>query len=449
MGQAVTQIWDLIRPPKKTRILMLGLFHSGKKTILERMDLRPVLWKQVTIALTVGSIDTRKVQITMWDLGLSEKIPSFYYQPYLKDLGGLIFVTDSADRDLFPDVCREFSDWINKDELKHLPLLVFANKRDLQSAMPVAEMVERLGLKKLATKWHLQESVGLTGEGVFEGMEWFAGVIKEGRAPAVRISARANAYTNMRIKPAANVRIGARTPPAMARVAAKPAVTAKPAVAPAAEVNVAAREHVAAPLAAGVRASTDLGVATKTRIDLSVAANVPTCTDLRMAASMRARTDLNLASNMRARIDLRVPANVARNVAANLSTRMATNLAADVTRCVTADSDLAADVTRRVAADASAGVDLSVPANVTRRVPADMTRNVAAGTDLAADMTANLTARMAASTDLTADMTARRPAGMAAEMDGLARRDGDGDAGESHLAWPELSLESPTIPRGV
>ncbi|KNE66800.1 hypothetical protein AMAG_11291, partial [Allomyces macrogynus ATCC 38327] len=146
MGQIASQISELILPRKKTRILMLGLFHSGKKSILEHMELGPVEWKQVTVALTVGVVNTSDVQIAVWDLGLSEKIPWFYYQPYLKDLNGVIFVVDSADRDLFLDVCREFREWIGKDELKHLPLLVFANKRDLLSTMPVAEMVKRLGL---------------------------------------------------------------------------------------------------------------------------------------------------------------------------------------------------------------------------------------------------------------------------------------------------------------
>ncbi|KAJ3359975.1 hypothetical protein GGF32_008878 [Allomyces javanicus] len=167
MGQIASQISGLILPRKKTRILMLGLFHSGKKTILERMDLGPTS-RTSTVLLFIFS---------------TQKGPrkSIFSQ---RGVLGVVFVVDSTDRDWFPDVCREFREWIGKDELQHLPLLVFANKRDLPSAMPVAEMVKRLGLNEVTAKWHLQESVALTGEGVFEGIEWLAGAIKERRSRA-------------------------------------------------------------------------------------------------------------------------------------------------------------------------------------------------------------------------------------------------------------------------
>ena len=50
---------------------------------------------------------------------------------------------------------------------------MLANKQDLPDAMSVAELSEALNLHAIkGHEWHIQASCALTGEGVWEGLDW-------------------------------------------------------------------------------------------------------------------------------------------------------------------------------------------------------------------------------------------------------------------------------------
>lgn len=68
---------------------------------------------------------------------------------------------------------------ISEDDLKDAALLVFANKQD-QSVMNVAEITEKLGLASLrGHEWYIQGTCALSGEGLFEGLDWLSDVISK------------------------------------------------------------------------------------------------------------------------------------------------------------------------------------------------------------------------------------------------------------------------------
>ena len=63
------------------------------------------------------------------------------------------------------------------DEAKHIPVLVFANKQDLPSAMKSQEMIDQLGIgdyvnKKPVSIVRVQESSAVKDEGLLQGFEW-------------------------------------------------------------------------------------------------------------------------------------------------------------------------------------------------------------------------------------------------------------------------------------
>ena len=58
-------------------------------------------------------------------------------------------------------------------------LLVYANKQDLPSALPVEKLVECLHLHTINNTWHIQRSIATTGAGLFEGLEWLASAVKQ------------------------------------------------------------------------------------------------------------------------------------------------------------------------------------------------------------------------------------------------------------------------------
>lgn len=63
---------------------------------------------------------------------------------------------------------------LDEDELKGVPLLVFANKQDLPEAMKADDVSKELGLAggEKDRPWSLQGSCATTGEGLDEGLSW-------------------------------------------------------------------------------------------------------------------------------------------------------------------------------------------------------------------------------------------------------------------------------------
>ena len=57
---------------------------------------------------------------------------------------------------------------------------MFANKQDLPNAQSADKIIEGLGLKELTNNpWHLQETYAITGDGLYEGVEKMATMLKE------------------------------------------------------------------------------------------------------------------------------------------------------------------------------------------------------------------------------------------------------------------------------
>ena len=61
---------------------------------------------------------------------------------------------------------------LNFEEMKNVPLLVYANKQDI-AVMDVREVIRSLELVKLIDRdWHCQPSNGLSGQGLMKGLVW-------------------------------------------------------------------------------------------------------------------------------------------------------------------------------------------------------------------------------------------------------------------------------------
>lgn len=71
--------------------------------------------------------------------------------------------------------------------LKAVPLLVFANKQDLEMALDAPEVMESLDLSSITDRtWNIQACSAVTKEGLNEGMTWLIETInaKNGVAAA-------------------------------------------------------------------------------------------------------------------------------------------------------------------------------------------------------------------------------------------------------------------------
>ena len=72
-----------------------------------------------------------------------------------------------------PELAREQLNWLlTQDLLNRLPLLVLANKADLES-IDIEEITEELQLEKLKDrKWLILKGSAKTGEGLGQGVDW-------------------------------------------------------------------------------------------------------------------------------------------------------------------------------------------------------------------------------------------------------------------------------------
>lgn len=170
-------ISKLFNPTKEARILMVGLDAAGKTTILYKLKLGDIVTTIPTIGFNVETVEYKKINFTVWDIGGQEKIrPLWRY--YFSNTQGLIFVVDSNDRERMTgeySAREELHSLMKSDELTGAPVLVLANKQDLPNAMSIADMSVALGLREIKDrKWFIQSTNAISGDGLYEGLDWLS-----------------------------------------------------------------------------------------------------------------------------------------------------------------------------------------------------------------------------------------------------------------------------------
>lgn len=89
---------------------------------------------------------------------------------------------DSADQEQIGLAAKELHRLFSMDEVKNeIPLLILANKQDLPGAMTAEEVAEKLGMdedRNAWACWHIEPLSAVTGEGLYEGIEWMYQRIK-------------------------------------------------------------------------------------------------------------------------------------------------------------------------------------------------------------------------------------------------------------------------------
>ena len=129
MGNIFNTLWAKLYCNKKfqEKILFIGLDAAGKTTILYKLKLGEVVNVIPTIGFNVEEITYNNITFNMWDVGGGDKI-RLLMRHYYSNTTGLIFVVDSNDRDRVEEVREEIERTCGDDELKGVPMLVFANK---------------------------------------------------------------------------------------------------------------------------------------------------------------------------------------------------------------------------------------------------------------------------------------------------------------------------------
>ena len=131
------------------KILFLGLDNAGKTTLLFKIKDDEFKDTVPTIGLNVEQITYKGMTLTLWDVGgQARKLWKHYYDK----VDGVIMVIDSADVDRMKIVQDELAKIVVEPGLETVPILILANKQDLDSALSKEEITELLNIKEISRK---------------------------------------------------------------------------------------------------------------------------------------------------------------------------------------------------------------------------------------------------------------------------------------------------------
>ena len=155
-------------------IVMFGLDGTGKSSILYTLQLGKFTSKVQTIGFNVEKICVEGVEYSLWDIGGHDKmIPFWKHHGDRKSF--IIYVVDSSHREQLAPAAAAFHQIINEREFTEQPILILANKQDLEGVMSTAEIEEGLELSRLPSDRpvKLLPCSAKLQQGLEEGIKWF------------------------------------------------------------------------------------------------------------------------------------------------------------------------------------------------------------------------------------------------------------------------------------
>ncbi|KAJ8917460.1 hypothetical protein NQ315_005507 [Exocentrus adspersus] len=218
MGLLFSKIWSLFGN-EEHKIVIVGLDNAGKTTILYQFLMNEVVHTSPTIGSNVEEVVWRNIHFIMWDLGGQQSLraawstyytnteaskalsnPKFFiieavgllvasYASFIHDIVELgldvfmyfvIVVVDSTDRERLSVIREELYKMLAHEELSKAGVLVYANKQDVKGSMSASEISKELDLTSIKQQqWHIQSCCALTGEGLYQGLEWIVSRLKK------------------------------------------------------------------------------------------------------------------------------------------------------------------------------------------------------------------------------------------------------------------------------
>ena len=174
MGLIVSKLVDKLQEmtSSPTKILMIGLDAAGKTSVLYKLKLNELVTTIPTIGFNVEHVQYRSLDMTIWDVGGQDKIRPLW-KHYYENADAIIYVIDSNDPDRIEEAAAELHKILADDMLRNARLLVLANKQDLPRAARPDAVASQLRLHSLRQHdWYLQPCSALSGDGIYEGLDW-------------------------------------------------------------------------------------------------------------------------------------------------------------------------------------------------------------------------------------------------------------------------------------
>ncbi|KXZ47991.1 hypothetical protein GPECTOR_31g354 [Gonium pectorale] len=191
-------LYEYIFRKDEFHVLILGVDKAGKTNVLER--LKTIFTQSIgldpgkilpTVGLNVGRIEAHKHNLVFWDLGGQSGLRSIW-DKYYSEAHAIVYVVDSANRTRFDESKAALDRMLENRELGGAPLLIMANKQDLEGAATSQEVGEVFGISRLeGRQFKVLPVSAYTGQGLKDGVEWLVETVKRTHR-ALRLRVRSN-----------------------------------------------------------------------------------------------------------------------------------------------------------------------------------------------------------------------------------------------------------------
>jgi ADP-ribosylation factor related protein 1 len=143
-----------------------------------------------TVGLNVGRLDVGGQALVLWDLGGQTGLRSIW-DKYYEESHAVVYVVDAHNRERFEESKRALEAVLDSRELSGAPVLIMANKQDLEGAAAAQEISDIFGAGQVHDRpIKVVPVCAYTGQGLKESIEWLLSVTR-GTTRAQRLRIRA------------------------------------------------------------------------------------------------------------------------------------------------------------------------------------------------------------------------------------------------------------------
>ena len=166
----------LRKEKRLAKVVWLGLDFAGKTTVIRRVITSEFKSNTTrTLGLNVDEFNLdQSLKMVCWDIGGQRVFRETLWVSYIDEASGIVFVVDSSDESRFGEAKDEL--WnivLANPKVKNIPILVFANKQDLPTAVNEGQLAKALDLDKVVSaSFAIMACSAATGENILEGMSW-------------------------------------------------------------------------------------------------------------------------------------------------------------------------------------------------------------------------------------------------------------------------------------
>lgn len=170
------------------RVVMVGLDNAGKSTLLYRLKLGKNTETLPTLGFNMEEITEchassgKAYSCIIWDLAGQEnpKCLRHLWAHHTIGSDGVIFVVDCADKSRLSEAKMELNSRVlSCPELERIPLVIAANKQDVEGAIRGNELATYLELSAVtASSWRVVETSGQIGAGVKTALDTMYSLIE-------------------------------------------------------------------------------------------------------------------------------------------------------------------------------------------------------------------------------------------------------------------------------